>query len=230
MSVASDLQFAFFERTIIPITLEAMRLFPDGLVIASGIFALITLSYPYGVFFGTMLEAGVIFNLLQYFMKWVHIAGMPIHTANTEGPMCRTGFSSESGTLTGISLFPYNPLSYSFPSPPLYILTTAASYIFTTLNTQSKELEALGPAYSSRYYVSAILLIILIGIFATFRLLYSCDTFGSVIITIPIGLILGALLVQQNVKLFGPTSVNLLGIPLLRNRAANGKKIYVCPK
>ena len=48
--------------------------------------------------------------------------------------------------------------------------------------------------------------------------------------TVPIGLVVGFLLVRQNISLLGPTSINLLGIPLLRNRTADGKKLYVCPK
>jgi len=218
-----------FESTVVPVVSEVIKLFPDGLVVASGIFALVTMSYPFGIFFGSMLEASVIFRMLRGFLRYTRAAGTNIQTGSNE-PICRTGFSSPSLTLTEIAFFPYSPLEYSFPSGPIFSITTAASYIFTTLNTQSKELEALGPTYSSRYYVSAILLFVMIGIYATFRMLFSCDTFGNIIMTIPIGLIVGALLVKQNVQLFGQSSVNLLGIPLLRNRAANGKKLYVCPK
>jgi hypothetical protein len=47
-------------------------------------------------------------------------------------------------------------------------------------------------------------------------------------ITVALGLILGTTLVQQNVRLFGENSVNLIGIPILRSRTASGKKLYVC--
>ena len=102
--------------------------------------------------------------------------------------------------------------------------------MFTTLNLQSKELAALGPSYSSRYYVSAIFLTVLLFLFIAFRAAYGCDTFGVLMMTVPIGVILGMLLVQQNSRLFGPESINLVGIPLLQGRAASGRPIYVCPK
>lgn len=223
----NELEFSFFEKTFIPLTIEIMRLFPDGFVVGLGIFSLITLSYPYGVFFGSMIEAGIIFNLLRYFLRWANLSERFGNTAGSESPECNTGGVA---TFSGLAMFRYEPYKYPFPSAPIYLLTTAASYIFTTLNAQSKELEALGPAYSSRYYVSAILLFLLIGIFACFRFSYSCESFPNIIVSIVIGLIIGALLVKQNMKFFGPTSVNLLGIPLLSNRTANGKKLYVCPK
>ena len=110
------------------------------------------------------------------------------------------------------------------------MLSVASAYIFTTLNQQAKELQALGPAYSSRYYSSVIFLLMIIFLFIVFRLTYQCDGFGVLILSMVIGLIIGSLLVIQNTRLFGPQSVNLIGIPLLRNRTADGKKLYVCPK
>ena len=219
---------ALFTNGIIPVTLEMMRLFPDGLVIASGLYALITLSYPFMVFFGSMLEVTVIFRLIQWFSTYVTANPNPASTGLTN--TCRSGFTQPSATLTMLSLFGNEPINTPFPSAPIFMLAAASSYIFSTLNNQSKELQALGPAYSARYYVSATFLLLLLGIFCAFRMGFSCDTFGVVMFTLPIGLILGIAIVQQNIRLFGDASVNLLGIPLLRNRAANGKNIYVCPK
>jgi hypothetical protein len=100
--------------------------------------------------------------------------------------------------------------------------------MFGSLNHLSAELQALGPSYSSRYYISAILLMLLIFIFSAFRILYGCESIGGILLTIPLGLILGFVLIQQNSRLFGEQSVNLVGIPLLRNRTASGKNLYVC--
>jgi hypothetical protein len=77
--------------------------------------------------------------------------------------------------------------------------------------------------------MSMIFLFSLIFVVSAFRLTYSCDSFGVVLATIPIGLAIGTLLVNQNSLLFGPESVNLLGIPLLKGRTTSGKKLYVCP-
>jgi hypothetical protein len=218
------------KSTIVPVVLEMMRLFPDGLVITSGIYALLTLSYPFAVFFGSMVEATVIFRFLRWVISYLDAArGKPTDDSVNE-MYCRTGFSQPAAGYTGLSMFGYDSLPGSIPSAPIFMLTTAASYIFTTLNYQAKELQALGPAFSSRYYMSMILLSTLLFIFICFRAAFGCDSFGVLCLTLPMGLILGNLLVQQNTKLMGEQSINLLGIPLLRNRAANGQTLYVCAK
>lgn len=219
-----------FDKTIVPVVIEMMKIFPDSIVIASGIYAVITLSYPYAVFFGSMLEASFIFRGIKWFSHYTNAMGTNLTNSDMYRENCRTGFSNPDSSITGLSMFGEDSVKYPFPSPPIYMLSTAAAYVFSTLNYQSKELEALGPAYASRYYVSASLLMVLIGIFMAFRFLFGCDTFGIIMASVPIGLAVGFLLVWQNTQLFGPTSINLLGIPLLRNRTADGKKLYVCPK
>ena len=49
-----------------------------------------------------------------------------------------------------------------------------------------------------------------------------------VFISIVLGLLVGTMLVSQNLKILGPDSTNLMGIPLLRNKTATGEKMYVC--
>ena len=216
-----------------PVVIEMMRIFPDGLVIMSGIYAFITLSFPFAVFFGSMVEATVIFHALRYVISYLGIVPVSASSKSFTN-MCRTGFTDTgmNPTLTSISQFGTwsGGIPPSFPSPPLYMLSVASAYLFSTLNSQSKELSALGPAYASRFYMSMILLTLLIFVFVCFRIAYSCDSFAVAIMTVPIGLFIGMMLVQQNVRLFGPESINLVGIPLLRSRTANGKPIYVCPK
>ena len=220
---SSGFGFKFIDNTVVPVTLEIMRTFPDAMVIASGIFALLTLSMPFGVFFGSMVETTFIFRLIRGATSYLNVM-RGVRSDFTD--KCRTGFSTS--TLNTLSLFGSGGMNASFPSAPIFMLSTAAAYVFGSLNRLSKELQASGPAYSSRYYVSAIFLLLLLFIFTAFRILYGCDTFGVIMVTIPIGLILGTLLIQQNARLFGDESINLVGIPLLRNRAANGKKLYVC--
>lgn len=210
--------------------MEMMRLFPDGLVIASGFYALITMSSASGVFFGSMIEATLLFNLIQWFANYTQMLGSITAGSAAFSSTCRSGLTSPIPTLGMLSMFGIDLIKYPFPSAPIYMLSVASAYIFTSLNMQSKELAALGPAYSSRYYVSLILLLTLLGIFAAFRATFECDSFGVIMLTIPVGLFIGALLVIQNSRLFGPKSVNMLGIPLLVSRTATGKKLYVCPK
>ena len=218
-----------FGKFIIPTVIETMRLFPDAIVIASGIYAIIIQSMPYGVFFGTMIEATVIYNLIKSFATYVNITGTIIPTAESNRGECRSGFVNPI-SLNYLSFFGDSPIGIAFPSAPIYTLSVASAYIFTTLNHQSKELQALGPSYASRYYSSIFFLFMIIFVFILFRLFFNCESFGVMFMSVIIGLVIGVLLVRQNVRLFGPQSINLIGIPLLRNRTADGKKLYVCPK
>jgi hypothetical protein len=218
---------AILDKTVAPVALEIIRLFPDGLVIASGLFALFTLSYPHAILFGSMIEASLVYRLLRSVGSFLNLAG-GVATPTSFTDKCRSGFTG--GDFSTLSLFGGNTANYPWPSFPLFMLSTAAAYLFSSLSTLSKELEALGPAYSAKYYVSLIFLGLLLLLFTTFRLVYSCDTVGTLLTTLPLGIILGLLLVQQNSRLFGRDAINLVGVPILRNRAANGQALYVCPK
>lgn len=207
---------------------EMIRIFPEGIIMATGFYALVTLSFPFATFAGSMLEAGVILRGFQYVAQYLNLVPADLQ-AQRQSPQCRSGFRTI--TMEGYSLFPreYQRL---FPSAQLYMISAAISYILSSFSSQSKELEALGPAWSSRYYVSLMFSLLLLIVFFIFRLYYSCDSVWSGLFSMVLGLAIGSLLVQQNIAIFGDygkQSVNLLGIPLLANRAANGQTLYVCP-
>ena len=206
----------FFTKNIIDVVLETAQILPDGLVIMTGLYALLTLSASFAVMFGGLVESVAIFQAIQRAALYLGISDSALSDSK-----CRTGFRSPD--LTTLSMFSRD-LRPSFPSAPLYILSVAAAYIFSSLNAQSEELQALGAAYSSRYYISITLLCTLILVFMLFRLYNGCDNFAVVVTTVPIGLVIGALVFEQNRRLFGPTMVNLLGIPLIANKAT----ISVC--
>lgn len=224
-SSAEPSSTGFFQRNVVPVVLEMMSTFPEGLIIVSGLFALLTLSMPYGVFFGTMVEASLLFRFFQFATTYLNIL-RPTANPNEFSNKCRTGFTLPK--LDTLSAFGGRTIASPFPSPPLYMMSVASAYLFGSLNHLSKELQALGPSYSSRYYVSLILLTMLLFAFIAFRILYGCDGPGIAMLTVALGLMLGTVLVQQNVRLFGENSINLLGIPILRSRTAAGKKLYVC--
>lgn len=202
-----------------------MRILPDSVVAGSGLFALFTLSFPWAVFFFSMLEANLLGSLFRTVAASLNIAYLPPAPKDAK---CRTSFGAP--TLSSLSLFA-SPNSYPFPSYAIYTMTVAASYMFSTLIHQSKELQALGPQYSTRYYISMLLLALFFFVFILFRLMMGCETFGVAILTMVTAAIVGTFLVYQNRQLFGKSgdqAVNLLGIPLLKSRTASGKPLYVC--
>ena len=208
-------------RDIIPYMLSIM---PDALLPASGVYALFTLSSTFGMFFASLVEARVILLGIHVFAHhFMDVANFA--QPGEEGALCRNRLTPSPDWFEGEAAH-----RYTTPSRPMYMLSVACAYVFNTLNNQSKELEALGPAFSTRYYVSLTFLILLILIVGAFRIMYNCEFFYNILVSSVIGLIVGTFLVMQNKRLFGDSSVNMLGIPYLRNRSASGKKLYVCPK
>jgi hypothetical protein len=204
---------------------EMARILPDSLVIMSGVMAVLTTSVPLGFLFGSFLESILFFHLFRKGFSYFDVSFLK------QGPkaftnQCRTGFSTP--TLTDLSLFGTNQSMNALPSAPIYILSVAIGYIYTAISNQKAELEALGPMYSSRFYVSILGMALFLFLISAYRMWAECDSLPTILLTIVIGIILGTLITLQNISLFGPDSTNLTAIPLLRNRAANGEQLYVC--
>ena len=204
------------------ITQEMVRIFPDGLIMGMGFFSMITLSYSYGIFFVSLVESLLVFHGLRAVNAYLSIA----EPRKAYMKDCISGFMSR--TIDSLTLFG-NGNDSSFPSAPLFTISVASAYILAVLYKFSPEFEVLGEAYASRPYIAAISMPLLILVFALFRLYFSCDSIVVVVFSILIGLVIGALLVEQNYRVFGADSLNIVGIPLMRNRTADGQKIYVCP-
>jgi hypothetical protein len=209
-----------------PLTMSAeiMRLLPDGIILVTGFFALLTTSFPYAILFGSLLESLLFLNGTKALFGYLHLSDTFLPKEGYSRK-CVTGFRSP--TLETVSLFT-GTTSATFPSAPVFLLSTLSAYIFNSLNAQIKELEALGESYSARYYMSVIFLLLFLFMYCLFRMFANCDTFGSILMSLLFGLFIGSVLIAQNNALFGPDSINLLGIPLLRNRAADGSPLYIC--
>ena len=212
--------------------MEMMRIFPDGLIITSGFYAILTQSLPFAIFCMSMVEAAVFYHFIRWATSYLNIAPVTVRKGDYN-KVCRTGFTdSTSPTLTSLSMFSSvianSDLLQHFPSSPIYMISAASAYLFSTLNTQSNDLSALGPTYSVKYYISIVFLFTFIGAFMTFRIFNNCETLLNVMLSVPIGLLVGVLLVQQNLRVFSKSGINLLGIPQLSSVTANGQKLYVC--
>lgn len=226
MDTVKDKAKTFLQGTIGTIIIEMIRLFPDSLVTVSGLYALLTFSFPFAMFFLSMIEANVFYQIIRYGASYLNMA-KPYSTASSYMPYCRSGFT-ERPDFTSLSALAGDSTKFSFPSYSLYMFVVAATYLFSSLNALSKELEALGPAYSSRYYTSLVFLSLLGVVLFSFRLAYGCDGFFNLLLTTGVAIAIGALIAKQNVALLGTSSMNLIGVPLLRNRTATGQPLYIC--
>lgn len=217
-----------------PLIMEMMRIFPDGLVITSGIYALVTLSVPFAIFCLSMIEAAALYHIFRWSSSYMNLVPVTARATGKYNAVCRTGFTdSTSPTLLSLSLFSSSidstDILQRFPSSPIYMISAASAYIFSTLHAQANDLAALGPSFSVKYYISIVFLFVFIAAFMCFRIFNNCETPITVMLSVPIGLLVGILLVQQNLRLFSKSGINLLGIPQMSSVTANGQKIYVCP-
>ena len=212
-----------FINSPVSLVQEMIRIFPDGIIMGMGFFALITLSFPYGTFFGSLVESLLPFYALRTANSYLNFVSPNKGTPNTQ---CVSGFMSNN--IESLTLFG-SGMKSEFPSAHLYIISVASSYIMSILFRFAKELELMGSNYSSRFYIASLSLPILITCIALFRIYFGCDDFGVLFFSIIAGLIVGVILVEQNYRLFGLSSLNIIGIPVLHKRTADGQSLYICP-
>jgi hypothetical protein len=208
-----------------PLISEVFHLLPDGILFGSAFFALMSQSYPMGMFVVSMLEASVVGLLLQKLVTYVDIA-RTLPSLSDDPSKC---YSSTFGpSLESLMTLNRDSLTSSFPSFPIWFMSVASSYVVGSVWSQQRELQALGPEYAARFYIAVAVTTLLLFATISYRLAYACDGVGVLILTTLLGFIVGGLLVYQNNYLLGRDSTNLSGIPLLIERTKDGKPLYVC--
>ena len=205
---------------------EAMlQMFPDAMFWGTGFLAFITLSYPFGVFFVSLIEATILYHGLNYGNENLQmISPNPLSSGK-----CRSGFADV--TLRAISIFE-REFKPTFLSSSIFMVSFISSYLTGVLLYLKDSLQILGSSYGEQYttrlYGSTVFFAVLIFITMSYRLLNRCDSAINIIISLFLGLLAGALVVIQNNGILGVESLNLLGVPILRKRTANGGDLYVC--
>jgi hypothetical protein len=216
-----------WSKTIKPLGEEQFRLLPDSILFGSAILAFLTQSFPMVIFFVSMIETAGIQAGLQALFGYLD-ANRLIPSAAAATPQCRSGFMKS--TLESLSFMAGSTIPSAYPSPPLFFLSTACAYVLSSLYGLREELEGLGPEYSARFYFAIVASFFFLLMITFYRLANSCETVGIATMSLLMGGFLGSLLVLQNWMLFGKDSVNLIGVPLLRERSAEKKPIYICPQ
>jgi hypothetical protein len=195
---------------------DILLMLPDGVLFGSLFVGLVTLSQQHIIFFVTLLEG-------LFFLKgFQSIASFMNGTTQANPDTCKSKF--QGMTFANVrDQFNSDSISYG-----VYILTLASSYFINSNTVLNDELEVLDSSYITRSNVTMYLLVGLTLSYALFKVLIECDSFSSISLAIVLGGLMGLFLVYQNVKLFDRNTVNFMGIPLLRNRTADNKPIYIC--
>jgi hypothetical protein len=203
---------------------EFLRAMPDSLFLGTSTFALITQSFPLGMLTLAMMELILIQVLLSSFIKGIEPNG---HVPSSD--QCTTGLPSlyqitAIGKLLEIS---------TFPSGAIFFVVGVLSYIFFSILNFRGELEELGkqePEWKVRLPLSVVFSASLIVLFVVYRVWSGCDTVIPALGSSVFGFGAGFLIYLLHNYLFGRDAINMLGLPLLADRAAGGRPLYVCAK
>lgn len=216
---------AIWTKIIQPAMKTQFQILPDSILVGSGLLAILTQSYSTGMFFLSMLETSLIGGVFRSFFTKTDL-GRTMPAQTEDAVACDPTLSTS--TLETLFTFGRTNIYSTFPSFPILFLSTAISYVVGSLWQQKEELTALGADFAARFYIAIILSVLFLFTMAVYRMASGCEGAGIVILTLFIGLALGAALLYQNTYLLGRDSVNMTGIPLLRERTRDGKPLYVC--
>lgn len=202
---------------------EFLRAMPDSLFLGTSTFALITQSFPLGILTLAMMELIIIQVLLSSFVKGLQPNG------HIPSDQCTSGLPSlyqitAIGKLLEIS---------TFPSGAIFFVVGTLSYILFSILNFRNELEELGkqePEWKVRLPLSILFSATLIVLFVAYRVVSGCDNVFSGLGSTIFGIGGGFLIYLIHNYLFGRDAINMLGLPLLADRAAGGRPLYVCAK
>jgi hypothetical protein len=208
---------------VIKISVEFLRLLPDGLVFGIGLLSLLSFCKSYAVLLFTMFELMIIQRLFSSLIGSIAPIGAGL---NANAPVCQNGFAFPN--LMRISMIDSIGSSNSFPSSSMFFLTGVISYIIGTIQQFQREITTLGGDVNMRTQVATGFSVLFILAMFIYRYIYGCDSFENVLFTTILGIAMGMALVYQNTALFGRDGVNMLNIPMIITAAEAGKPMYVC--
>jgi hypothetical protein len=205
-----------------PAVQDFFRSAPDALFIGSGILALVTQNYPLGIFMLTMIELTLVSFVLGKF-----IGSFESNTTSPLSDICIPGIPSPYQ----ISVIGKVLTQMAFPSGPVFFLTGSVLYtVLSVLNfkTELTELGQKDQEWKTRIPLSITFSMLFIIAFCSFRMYSGCDSIFAILGSVVLGGVVGGLLYLLHVYLFGRDAINFLGLPLLGDKTADGRPLYVC--
>jgi len=139
------------------------------------------------------------------------------------------GISYERATALLVGEGTMKSLSVAFPSYYMMFFGALFGYMWAMAETYKRELEGM-PQKRAGVFAGVIIMGLLTLLFLVYRLISGCDTVVSIVVGSIAGFIYGYGAEMLIAVLSGRTLTNLMNAPLIRDRAADGKPIYVCKK
>lgn len=211
------------DDVVYPAFQDLIRSMPDSIFLGTAIFAMITQSYPLGIFVLAMMEFGALHRVFAGLIGAVTGS----NEAHPGSDVCLPGIPSPYQ----ISLVGKILTGAAFPSGPLFFISAAIAYLLLSVNNFKDELDELGKQNSEwktriplGFTFSSLILIFI----SLYRYYNTCEDVLTILGSLVFGIGAGGIVYLIHTYLFGRDSINFLGLPLLADRAANGRPLYVC--
>ena len=206
-----------------------LQVFPDTLTAATFLFSILFQSPPLAAFTASIVTLNFLHPLLATFLSQI-FGGFS--GTNTDVAMCSGRFPGVSfgGLMNMARERSFGALNFAAtPSYYSVFLGFVLSYLSAMPVIYAHEFDA-SPKRKAITITGLVVLSLVVVLGMGFRLLSGCDTFVGLVIGILIGAVIGILLVGLLAWGSDRRLTNLLGFPLMRNRAEDGKPIYVCER
>lgn len=210
-------------HSIVPVILETMRLLPDSIVLGTAILSMVSLCKSYAVMLLAMIELMLVQRVLSNIIGSVKSLGAG---KNIYDGVCQPGFMFPNAMR--LSMLDSIGVASSFPSPVMFFLTGIISYMIGSVQQFKREIQSFGGDLSARTTVAMVLSSFLVFTVFAFRLTYGCETYGTLFISLLLGILAGMGIMFQNTLLFGRDGVNILNLPMILTAVEGGKPMYVC--
>lgn len=213
----------FVMKTIIPVCGESLRILPDSMILGVAILAGLSMSKSMGVLLFTMFEFMIIQRALSMIIGGIAPVGAG---ENASQGICQPGFIFPNQMR--ISLVETIGVPSMFPSPSMFFLASILSYMLNAMQNFGREIKSLSGELKTRTNIAVVLSFLFVLAMMMFRYSYGCESFGTLLLSLILGFIMGSLVLQQNIALFGRDGINVLNIPMILSGLEKGKPMYVC--
>jgi hypothetical protein len=214
---------AFVMETIFPVCSESLRILPDSMILGVAILAGLSMSKSMGVLLFSMVE----FMLIQRVFSMIIGGIAPVGAGqNAMQGICQPGFIFPNQMR--ISLVETIGVPSMFPSPSMFFLASILSYMLSSMQNFGREIKSLSGELKTRTNIAVVFSFLFVLAMMMFRYSYGCESFGTLLLSLILGFIVGSLVVHQNIALFGRDGINVLNIPMILSSLEKGKPMYVC--
>lgn len=203
-----------------------LQVFPDTLTASAMLFTLLFQSPPFAALSGSIILLNIIQPIIAgFFSTFVggaigrndscngHFPGVSLSRLIQMSSDKRHGALDDSGWPAYYTVFLGFIGAYAGMMPVLY----------------SEELKA-SPKRNAAAIVGLIVLCLVVLTCVTYRIIGDCDSILSTLVGLLVGGIIGLLIVVFLAWITDRRLTNILALPLIRNKAADGKPIYVCER